>query len=100
MAWIILDHFDTGKVEANAKRGGCFSTAGCIHVELVTNLDMSNFLMAFSKLTNLHDSVDTFFPDNGSTFYAASNQLSELLGSTEFHNVLRKRNINWVRIPP
>ena len=40
------------------------------------------------------------FSDNGSTFIAASNRLSELLGSTEFHNDLRKRNINWVRIPP
>ena len=44
--------------------------------------------------------VDTFFFDNGSTFIAASNRLSESLGSTEFHNGLRKRNINWVRIPP
>ena len=44
--------------------------------------------------------MDTVFSDNGSTFTAASNRLSELLGSTGFHKGLRKRNINWVRIPP
>ena len=56
--------------------------------------------MAFSRFTNLRGSVDTVFYDNGSTFIAALNRLSELLGSTEFHNGLRKRKINWVRIPP
>ena len=56
--------------------------------------------MVFSRFTNLRGSVDTFFSDNDSTFIAASNRLSELLGSTEFHHGLRKRNINWVRIPP
>ena len=77
----------------------CMSTR-CIHVKLVTSLDLKSFLMAFSRFTNLRGSVDTIFSDNGSTLIAASNQLSELLGSTEFHNGLRKRNINWVRIPP
>ena len=40
------------------------------------------------------------YSDNGSTFCAAAEQLSTVLGSTEIHNSLRKRNINWVRIPP
>ena len=61
----------------------------CIHVELVTSLDLNSFLMAFSRFTNLRGSVDTIFSDNGSTFCAASNQLTELFGSTEFCNGLR-----------
>ena len=44
--------------------------------------------------------MDTVFSDNGSTFCAASEQLPKLLQSTEFHNALRKSNINWTRIPP
>ena len=40
------------------------------------------------------------FSDNGCTFCAASEQLPKLLQSTEFHNALRKSNINWTRIPP
>ena len=72
----------------------------CIHVEIVTGLDLNNFVLAFSRFTNLRGAVDTIYSDNGSTFCAAAEQLSTLLGSTEFHNSLRKRNINWVRIPP
>ena len=72
----------------------------CIHVELVTSLDLNSFLMAFSRFVNLRGSVDTVFSDNGSTFCAASKQLPKLLQSTEFHNALRKSNINWTRIPP
>ena len=56
--------------------------------------------MAFSRFVNLRGSVDTVFSDNGSTFCAASEQLPKLLQSTEFHNALRKSNINWTRIPP
>ena len=71
----------------------------CIHVEIVTSLDLS-FLLAFSRFTNLRGAVDTFFSDNGSTFCAVSEKLPDLLSSTEFHNALRKSNINWVKIPP
>ena len=72
----------------------------CIHVELVTSLDLNSFLLAFSRFTNLRGAVDTIFLDNGSTFCAAADKLPTLLGSTEFHNSLRKRNIIWSRIPP
>ena len=72
----------------------------CIHVELVTSLDLNNFLMAFTRFTNLRGSVDTVYSDNGSTFCAAADQLPKMLGSNEFQNGLRKQNINWVRIPP
>ena len=72
----------------------------CIHVELVTSLDLNNFLMAFTRFTNLRGSVATVYSDNGSTFCAAADQLPKMLGSNEFQNCLRKQNINWVRIPP
>ena len=32
--------------------------------------------------------------------FTASSQLSDLLGSTEFHNALRKYDIDWIKIPP
>ena len=72
----------------------------CIHVELVTGLDLDNFLLAFSRFTNLRGAVDTFMSDNGSTFSAAADRLPSLLDSTGFKNSLRKRGINWVKIPP
>ena len=69
-------------------------------MEIVTSLDLNEFLLAFSRFTNLRGAVDTVYSDNGSTFRAAANRLSSLLGSTEFCNSLRKRNINWVKILP
>ena len=76
------------------------SCTRCIHVEIVTSLNLNSFPLAFSRFTNLRGAVDTFFSDNGSTFCAASEKLPDLLSSTKFHNALRKSNINWVKIPP
>ena len=73
---------------------------GCIHVELVTSLDLTSFLLAFSRFTNLRGAVDTVFLDNGSTFCAEMERLPSLLTSTEFHNFLRRRGINWIKILP
>ena len=72
----------------------------CLHVEIVTGLDLNNFLLAFSRFTNLRGSVETIYSDNGSTFCAAADTLPNLLGSCEFTNSLRKKGTNWVRIPP
>ena len=72
----------------------------CIHVELVTSLDLNSFLLAYTRFTNLRGPVDTMYSDNGSTFCAAADRLPGILGSSEFHNNLRKSNINWVKIPP
>ena len=72
----------------------------CLHVELVTSLDLDNFLLAFTRFTNLRGAVDTIYSDNASTFRAAAENLPKLLGSTEFCNSLRKSNINWVFVPP
>ena len=71
----------------------------CIHVELITGLDLNNFLLAFSHFVNLRGAVDTIYFDYGSTFHAAASVLLPLLSSTEFHNSLRKRNILSVNIP-
>ena len=63
-------------------------------------MDLDNFLLAFSRFTNLRRAVGTFISDNGSTFSAAADRLPSVLDSTEFQNSLRKRGINWVKIPP
>ena len=77
----------------------CLCTQG-IHIELVTSLDLTSFLLAISRFTNLRGAVDTVFSDNGSTFCAAAERLPSLLTSTNFHNSLRRRGINWIKIPP
>ena len=72
----------------------------CIHVELVTSLDLNNFLLAFLHFVNLRGAVDTVYFDNRSTFHAAASVLPSLLGSTEFYDSFRRHTISWVNIPP
>ena len=83
--------------QSNCKAWGllfiCLCTR-CLHVELVTSLDLDSFLLTFSRFTNLRGAVDTIYSDNASTFRAASDELPALLGSTRFHNSLRKSNTN------
>ena len=76
----------------------CLCTGG-IHVELVTSLDLTSFLLAFSRFTNLRGAVNTVFSHNGSIFCAAAQRLPSLMTSTEFHNSLCRRGINWIKIP-
>ena len=87
---------------SDCKAWGLLFTCLCtraVHVEIVTSLDLNNFLLAFSRFTNLRGAVNTVYSDNGSTFCAAAEQLPKLINSTDLHNSLRKRNINWVKIP-
>ena len=72
----------------------------CIYVEVVSSLDLDSLLLAFSRFVNLRGPVDTIYSDNGSTFRAAGDRLPNSLGSMEFHNALRKSDVNWIRIPP
>ena len=72
----------------------------CLHVKVVTSLDLDSFLLAFSRFMSSRGSVDTVYPDNTSSFRAAAtDRLPDLLGSTEFQNMLCKSGTNWVRIP-
>ena len=66
----------------------------CIHVEIVTSLDLNSFLLAFSRFTNLRGNVDTMYSDNVSTFRAAADRLPSLLQSNVFQNSLRKKGMH------
>ena len=88
---------------SDCKAWGLLFTCKCmraVYVEIVTSLDLNNFPLAFSRFTNLRGAVGTVYSDNGSIFRAAAEQLPKLINSTDLCNSLRKRNINWVKIPP
>ena len=71
-----------------------------VHVEIVLSLALTNFLMAFSRFTDVCGNVEVIYSDNGSTFQAAAKALPELLKAPELKNALRKRGIKWEFIPP
>ena len=54
-------------------------------MKIVTSVDLNEFLLALSWFKNLRETVDTVCLDNGSTFGAAADRLSSLLGSTELN---------------
>ena len=98
-----LGSFTYRQLRSDCKAWGILFTClctRCIHVEIVTSLDLNSFLLAFSRFTNLRGAVDTMYSDSGSTFAVAADILPTLLSSTDFHKSLRKRSINWVEIPP
>ena len=69
-----IDHLGISECKAWGLLFTCLCTR-CIHVELVTSLDLNSFLLAFSRFTNLRGAIDTIFSDNGSTFCAAGDKL-------------------------
>ena len=44
----------------------------CIHVQLVTSLDLNIFLLVFSRFSNLREAADAIYSEKASTFSAAS----------------------------
>ena len=77
----------------------CISSRA-VHVELMTSLTLSEFILAFTRFTDLRRPVSTIYSDNGITFQAAAKVLPKLLESTELKNSLRKKGIDWEFIPP
>ena len=63
-----------GPLKFRQERSGCKALGllytclcmRCIHVEIVTSLDLNSFLLAFSHFTNLEENVDTLYSDKGS----------------------------------
>ena len=77
----------------------CMSSRA-VHVELMTSQTLSEFILAFTRFTDLRGPVSTIYSDNGTTFQVAAKVLPKLLESTELKNSLRKKGINWEFIPP
>ena len=71
-----------------------------VHVELVTSLSLSEFVLAFNRFSDLRGPVSKIYSDNVSTFQAASKSLPSLLKSTGLKTSLRKQGISWEFIPP
>ena len=74
-------------------------TSRAIHVEIVTSLSLSEFMLAFSRFNDVRGKVEEIYSDNGSTFQAASKALPELLNDPQLRNSLRKKGIRWEFIP-
>ena len=71
----------------------CIATRA-IHVELVISLNLSVFIMAFSRFIDLKGPVSSF-SDNGTIFKAIIQVFRQLLQFDELRAFFRKKKLTW-----
>ena len=76
----------------------CMNTRA-IHLEVLPNMTVSAFVMAFIRFTNRYGIPKVVYSDNAKTFLAAPKLLSKLLLSSEFEQKFRTCNIDFRNIP-
>ena len=70
-----------------------------IHIELVSDMTVKQFVLAFQRFINLYGIPSTIYSDNARTFSAGMKYLEEFLVSQEFSNKFSLYNIRHIRIP-
>ena len=75
------------------------ATSHVIHLEVVTDLTVENFLLAFRRFTSRRSVPKIVVSDNASTYLAAADELQRLLQSERLIEVLGRRGVLWCFIP-
>jgi len=66
-----------------------------IHLEVVTDLTVECFLLAFRRFAARRSVPKLLLSDNGSTYLAAAEELKSLFSSAELSDALARRGIQW-----
>ena len=64
-------------------------------MELLTSMDLSSFILVFSRFVDLRGPVCSLYSDNGAIFKAAAHVLLQLLQSEELQSFFRKKELSW-----
>ena len=75
------------------------ATSRAIHLEVVTNLSMTTFLLAFCPFAARRSLPQVMMSDNASTYDSAAEELTHLLSSDEIKTGLGREGIVWKFIP-
>ena len=70
-----------------------------IHLELVPDMSTLQFVLAFTRFTNLHGIPTHLYSDNARSFVAASEILQKALVSHEYKSTFEPYGIKHIRIP-
>ena len=70
-----------------------------IHLELIPDMSVKHFLLAFQRFCNLYSIPNYLYSDNARTFVKGANILNELMSSNEFTDELIKNNVKHIKIP-
>ena len=75
------------------------ATTRALHLEIVQELSMETFLLAFHKFAARRSLPTIMVSDNASTYLSAADELRSLMQSTEVKRELGKRGVSWKFIP-
>ena len=70
-----------------------------VHFELLPDMNVKNFLLAFQRFCNYYSIPHHLYSDNAKTFLKGGSILNEALKSSEFIEELEKHNIKHIKIP-
>jgi len=70
-----------------------------VHLEVVTDLTVENFLLAFCRFCSRKSVPQRMISDNASTYLAAAEELQRMFNSEELKEALESQNISWQFIP-
>ena len=75
------------------------ATSRAIHLEVVTDLTVETFLLAFRRFTGRRSLPQIVVSDNASTYLAAADELKQLLQSKHLTEELGRKGVQWQFIP-
>ena len=70
-----------------------------VHLEIVVDLTVDTFLLAFRRFASRKSVPHTMISDNASTFLAAAEELEKLMTSETLKEALEGQNVSWHFIP-
>ena len=80
----------------------CLFTCACtraVHLEIVTDLSVDTFLLAFRRFASRKSLPRQMISDNASTYLAAAEELRKLFESDALKEALTHHNVTWQFIP-
>ena len=80
----------------------CLFTCACtraVHLEIVTDLSVDTFLLAFRRFASRKSLPNQMISDNASTYLAAAEELRKLFESDALKEALTHQNVTWQFIP-
>ena len=75
------------------------ATSRAIHLEIVTDLTVETFLLAFRRFASRRSLPQILMSDNASTYLAAADELQKLLQSERLTEALGRKGVQWKFIP-
>ena len=75
------------------------ATTRAVHLEVVLDMTVESFMLAFRKFVGRRSLPRTMMSDNASTYLAAADELQQLLNSTPLKQALEGQGVTWQFIP-